>query len=563
MTEQEVRSGFLSTLLTTPHRDLASLQKDHEEMIVRDPIFYVHLAAWYADNGQVRDHKEMFVIMLCLSDFEGHRDVGLALLRRLPPYQVARVVDYIKGTTITQRRPKAALASRQARPRRRRRRPRQPVQEQQRPRWVDRFRALVNREQQTAQQPQAAQQPAPQRQAAPPSTEGPEIEYTVVTKQVGLGRNIPRSMRTEITRYLREREADPRRFDRTVLVARKPLKRLYAGLHIQPSARAQAILFDDDPPPDSLSFKLKQIAKAESPADQARAIAEYKIPYRVASSVINEMTPMVLAALIDVMTPQEVINNIGSLKRRGAFDNKDIKSLIDQKVVAAKSDKRVSAYKAKVAAEAAGATGELAEALDEVTEAQVKATGTISRSTALLIDKSGSMQQAIEVGKQLGAMISAISAADLYTYAFDTVAYPIKAKGESLADWEKALKGIQARGGTSCGVAIEQMRRRKQWVEQIVMVTDEGENTAPLFGEAYQAYAAAAGIRPAVILVRIGRASNYLERVCHQLGVPPNVFEFKGDYYALPNVIPLLTYPSLADMVMEVLAYPLPERAPA
>ena len=58
--------------------------------------------------------------------------------------------------------------------------------------------------------------------------------------------------------------------------------------------------------------------------------------------------------------------------------------------------------------EAAGATGELAEALDEVTEAQVKATGTISRSTALLIDKSGSMNVAIEVGRQLGAMISAI-----------------------------------------------------------------------------------------------------------------------------------------------------------
>ena len=223
MTEQEVRSGFLSTLLTTPHRDLASLQQEHEAMITGDPIFYVHLAAWYADNGQVRDHKEMFMIMLCLSDFEGHRDVGLALLRRLPPYEVARVVDYIKGTTITQRRPKAV----QGRPARRRRRPRQPAlpQQAQRPRWADRVRALVNREQ------PAAQQPAAEVQQAPAPTAKPEVEYTIVTKQVGLGRNIPRSMRTEIGRYLREREADPRRFDRAVLVARKPLKRLYAGLH--------------------------------------------------------------------------------------------------------------------------------------------------------------------------------------------------------------------------------------------------------------------------------------------------------------------------------------------
>ena len=74
MAERELRSEFLSTLLPTPHRDLAALQDDHEVMIELDPLFYVHLAAWYAENGQVRDHKEMFVIMLCLSGFPGHRD---------------------------------------------------------------------------------------------------------------------------------------------------------------------------------------------------------------------------------------------------------------------------------------------------------------------------------------------------------------------------------------------------------------------------------------------------------------------------------------------------------
>jgi hypothetical protein len=528
MAERELRSEFLSTLLTTPHRDLAALQDDHEVMIELDPLFYVHLAAWYAENGQVRDHKEMFVIMLCLSGFPGHRDTGLALLRRLPPYQVVRVVDYIKGTMVTRQRPKAARAPGQPQPQR----------------LADRVRNMVGRGQAPQEAPQVA---APAK----------------VTEQVGLGRNIPRSMRTEITRYLREREADDRWFDRSVLTARKAIKHLYAGLHIRPSDRAQAILFDDNPPPDSLSYKVKQIANAETPAEQARAISEHQIPYRVASSVINEMSPMVLAALIDVMTPQEVINNMASLKRRGALDNPDIKALVDKKLKAAKSDKRVSAYKAKVAVEAAGATGELAEALDEVTEAQVKATGSITRPTALLIDKSGSMDVAIEVGKQLGAMISAICQADLFTYAFDTVAYQVKSQGSSLAEWEQALTGIRAGGGTSCGVAIEQMRRRKQWVEQIVMVTDEDENTSPSFSQAYQSYAQEAGLNPAVILVRVGRWVNKLERSANQLGVAPNVFEFRGDYYALPNVIPLLSYPSLADMVMEVLDFPLPQRKPA
>jgi hypothetical protein len=275
------------------------------------------------------------------------------------------------------------------------------------------------------------------------------------------------------------------------------------------------------------------------------------------------MSPMVVAALIDVMTPQELINNVASLQKRGAMDNPDIKKLVEDKLEAARKDRRVSAYKARVAAEAAGATGELAAALEEVTDAQIKSKGRITRPTALMIDKSGSMNVAIEVGKQLGAMISAVCASELYAYAFDTVAYPVTAPGTSLTDWEAALKAIQAGGGTSCGVAIERMQKKTQRVEQIVMVTDEGENTPPRFADAYRSYAEALGVRPSVIFVKVGNASTLLETACYELGVAPQVFEFKGDYYSLPNVIPLLAYPSLSEMVMEILDYPLPKRQAA
>src|SRR5260370_1094033 len=95
--EQDLRLNILNTLLTTPHRNLAALWPIHRDLAAQDPRFYVRLAAWYADHGDVRDHKEMFVIALVLSDFDGHRDVGLAMLRGLPPYQVVRVVDFING----------------------------------------------------------------------------------------------------------------------------------------------------------------------------------------------------------------------------------------------------------------------------------------------------------------------------------------------------------------------------------------------------------------------------------------------------------------------------------
>ena len=66
-TEQDIRVEILNTLLTTPHRALEKIWPVHRDLIARDPRFYVRLAAWYHQTGDVRDHKEMFMVNLILS----------------------------------------------------------------------------------------------------------------------------------------------------------------------------------------------------------------------------------------------------------------------------------------------------------------------------------------------------------------------------------------------------------------------------------------------------------------------------------------------------------------
>jgi hypothetical protein len=513
--EQDLRLEILNTLLTTPHRKLEQIWPVHHKLVEQDPRFYVRLAAWYNDHGDVRDHKEMFIVTLVLSAFEGHRDVGLALLRCLPPYQVVRVLDFIHGRK-QMRKVRAAAAAGQK----------------------------IKRKAESA-------------------IEKPAASAATTVEEFGLFRNPPRALRTEIVRYLHEREADPEWFDSTVLVARKALKRMYALLHVAPGERAQQILFDETPPADSRIFALKELAKAATPADQARAILEHAIPYRVAATVIKQMTPTVLLALIERMSPQELINSLGSLRRRGALDNSDLKAQIEAKLEQAKTAKRVSAFKAEKAIETADVSDEVRRTLMEVADAQVKAKGRIERPTALLIDKSGSMSVAIELGKRIGAMISSVSAKELYVYAFDTVAYPIDSAGDDLAAWEKALKGISAGGSTSCGVAVEMMKRKKQYVEQIIMITDEEENTAPLFVETLKKYREEVKADPNVCFVRTPGARTYLEDQCRTAGIMADAFQFTGDYYALPNLVPLLSRPSKLDLLMEILEYPLPVRKPA
>lgn len=514
--EQDQRLDMMNTLLRTPHRNLASVYSVHNEMVKSDPLFYGHLGAWYCDTGEVRDHKEMVVINLCLSDFEGHRDAGLAMLREMPPYQVARVVDFIHGGT-------KDIKAQPARP----------------------SHGIRGRK---------------DYRVATPARAARKEKY-------GLGRNLPRSLQTEVRRYLAEREADDDWFDSTVLVARKYIKRLMALIHYGLSERSQAIIFEGNPPEGSRLKDLKELSKAGSAAAQAEIIIDRKIPYRVASTVVTSMTPTVMLALVEVMSSQELINSLGALKRRGVMDNPDLKALIKEKLKKAKTSKRVVALKATDAIKASGVDADLAEVLEEVADTQIKSKGRIKRSTALLIDKSGSMDQAIDIGKRMGSMISAIMDAEFYCYAFDTMPYRITSSGKDLASWEKAFSGIQANNATCYGAAMVAMRNAGQRVEQIVLVGDEGENRSPAFLKSYEEYCTALNVKPSVFIIQtaaprfrhtFGQIVGKLQRA----GVDVDSYEFPldGDYYSLPGLIQYLIRPSRLDLLMEIMNYPLPER---
>ncbi len=155
-------------MLTTPHRKLEDVAETHQLMVELDPIFYGHLAVWYQNNGEVRDHQEVFLGYLLTSGLTEHRDAGFVMLQKFLLYQVSRIVDLIK-----QNRGK-----------------------------------------------------------------------------------MPRSARTGVNRYLKQREKNPKFFDRTAIRNRKTMKHLYATLHIKPNPRADAILFKERPPVDSLALML-------------------------------------------------------------------------------------------------------------------------------------------------------------------------------------------------------------------------------------------------------------------------------------------------------------------
>ncbi len=475
--EHDIRVQILNSFLTTPHRKLEELAPLHASALERDPLFYGHLAPWYFEKGEVRDHKTLFVAHLATSDFSEFREAAWALLQKLAPYEVARVLDHSKRV---------------------------------------------------------------------------------------IGKT-PRSLKSAIMYYLETRENNPHQFDGAAMRARNDLKHLYASLRLKPGPRAQAILFDEQPPQDSPLAALKNLAKAESAEEQAEIIVANKIPYTTAVGALKHITPALLVALINAMSPQEVINNMASLKRRGALDHAEVKALIEAKLVEAKTDKRVSTMKAKKAAEVAQLDTETERKLTEITDQRVADKVEIKRPTALFVDKSGSMTQAIEVARQLAALIGAVITAEFRVYAFDTAAFEIKAtvpkgKRPALSDWEAAFKFIKANGGTSIGVALAKLLKDKVYVEQLILVTDEGENTAPFFRDAWTEYAKEMTTAPSVIIVKVGGSHAPFEKGLQERGIEVMSYEFKGDHYSLPNILPLLAMPSRSELVDIIMGYELPSR---
>jgi hypothetical protein len=104
------------------------------------------------------------------------------------------------------------------------------------------------------------------------------------------------------------------------------------------------------------------------------------------------------------------------------------------------------------------------------------------------------------------------------------------------------------------------MRLKQQVVEQLVIITDENENSTPYFGTAYAHYREAMKVEPTITLVKVGQHSTHLEQQLQQQQIPFDTLTFEGDYYALPNLVPLLSRPSRLELLMEILETPLPVR---
>jgi hypothetical protein len=224
--------------------------------------------------------------------------------------------------------------------------------------------------------------------------------------------------------------------------------------------------------------------------------------------------------------------------------------------------------KAGVAAEAVG-EGAIKEKLLDLQNRQVKNLS-IDGDWLVLVDKSGSMDEAIETGRYVAALLTAAVSGDVHMVFFDNAPRGMQVTGKSFEEISKITKSINANGGTSIGCALQWALEANVEAHGIVVFTDGGENAYPYFFEVYQKYAKKYDREVPVYFYWVwprAMASNFHGYALQQeagrferslQNIPYTKFDLRGgvDYYSLPNLVQTMRTNRFS-LVDEIYATPL------
>lgn len=335
--------------------------------------------------------------------------------------------------------------------------------------------------------------------------------------------------------YLRARESKFGWWEKTAMQHRQSLKTLYAKNHIKPSPFADRILFNGEKPKGTVFADIANL-KDMPPLEAAGVIMERRLPFLVVVSALGKKakdTELVLA-LIERMSATELVTNTKMLERLGVKEVPALRAAYEaglQKVIASKA----ATLKTTRAAQAQ--TDEKLKA--KLVSAQEKQLQNISIEGDWLVlgDKSGSMQNAIEVARVVAATLAKVVKGKVHLIFFDNMPRHLDVTGQTYEQILALTRGVNAVGGTSIGCGVQWALDKGLDISGIAIVSDGGENVTPYFPETYQKMVQRLDHDIPVYFYRVGYGDNLTQRMTHA-GLDMQVFPVTdADYYSLPNLV--------------------------
>jgi hypothetical protein len=232
-----------------------------------------------------------------------------------------------------------------------------------------------------------------------------------------------------------------------------------------------------------------------SEAEICETIETQRLSYKEAVGRLPKgmgLTPAILAVLVPSLSDRDLRILTPTLEELGLMAEPDIRGRWE-KAVAGADDMRALHIAKNVKTKA------IREKLEEAADAAAKRAVTEATKEAdvrvmVLIDKSGSMTNAIEKSKEVLTRILAGFPADkLHVATFDTVGTVLKPKAPSRAAVQHMLKGISAGGGTVHGAALYALHTAGVQFPVdakliVIVVGDEAGESGKSFADAFSRY---------------------------------------------------------------------------
>jgi len=147
-----------------------------------------------------------------------------------------------------------------------------------------------------------------------------------------------------------------------------------------------------------------------------------------------------------------------------------------------------------------------------------------NKKLAVLGDASSSMQCAIDAATIFAGFLSALLDGELIFFNHEAVHSPHK-KPSTVPQVLDICHKIRASGGTSLASALGYYFQRKIWLDAVVLVTDEEENTAwsgRLFAKLFQEYQATVNPEVKLVVVCVGCGDRAFRSSLAQYGIEHN-----------------------------------------
>lgn len=383
-----------------------------------------------------------------------------------------------------------------------------------------------------------------------------EMVYRMVDKKY------PRSMRSAVINKLANEDSRSMQFQ--ILRAKKQMRRLVKRMHIpttnSENENLKAIgkeLFSKD---TELRAVFKQLSATEDPEEIKKLLQKSRLPAYIAVSSIKVRNPKIMCALIDNMSPAELLQSLNMLGRLKVLEP-NLQAIMD-KIQKGIGDNRIQAMRVhniRKYLDPELVPLAIFDLLSKVTVQKIRKAGKLKGKTSIHIDLSGSMEQAILIAREAATTLAMASESPPTIYTASMTPSEVKPRVYNSQGLEDAFRLLKPAGGTPLGAGVALMNRKNEESDTIILITDEGENSPPFFADEY----AKMSYKPQVIVLRIPTTeSTTLSANLQSRKIPfETVIIDKVDQYSLDQIVRLVGK-SPFDTVMEIMSLDLPQKTP-